>query len=123
MKWIILILGAALFLTNPSLKEHKQAISDVTKEVIKETKIDGIINLFGNGEDLLIKAIQSETKRDNYYLFSLTKIKIDNESSPIIIGIGILGEVYIFDDVKQELISQIELFKSGAGSLFKLFNS
>jgi hypothetical protein len=117
--YILLIIVAVLFFTNPSLEDHQDATAKVASEILQETEIDGLLNIFGNAEDLFIKGIKSETKRNDYFLFSVTEIPIDEESGPTIIGVGILGYVHIFDEVKQELISKIELLKSGAGLLFK----
>lgn len=115
MKWILLI-GAAtlLFFTNPSLENHKLAAANEGMEVLKETELNGIFSLFGGGEDFVINLLKSATHRRDYYLFSVTEISLGEDTAPQTIGIGILGQVFIFPQVKQELISQIDMLKSGA---------
>lgn len=121
MKWIILfIVCVVLFYTNPSLESHKVIGSKEIITVLKDAKLDGVIALFGGGEEFLIDTFKSGIHRRNYYLFSLTEmsLSIDEDSTPQVIGIGILNQVYIFPEAKQELKSQIDMLVSGAKMLF-----
>lgn len=121
MKWIIsLIVCIILFYTNPSVEEHKVVGSKEIIAVLKDAKLDEFFSAFGGGEEFLIDTFKSGIHRRNYYLFSLTEISLSNEedSSPQVIGIGILNQVYIFPEAKQELKSQIDMLKSGAKMLF-----
>lgn len=121
MKWIIsFIICIILFYTNPSLEEHKVVGSKEIITVLKDAKLDGFFSVFGGGEEFLINTFKSGIHRRNYYLFSLTEmsLSIEEDSTPQVIGIGILDQVYIFPEAKQELKSQIDMLVSGAKMLF-----
>ena len=77
MKWIILfIVCVVLFYTNPSLESHKVNGSKEIITVLKDAKLDGVIALFGGGEEFLIDTFKSGIHRRNYYLFSLTEMSL-----------------------------------------------
>ncbi len=98
MKWILL-LGVLLFFTNPSVEKHKSAVAE---ELIEIFNYNGELDL-GSFEVFAIELMKTGVDRKDYYLFSLTKMKniLNEDSEPIIIGIGILGQVYLFPQVKQ----------------------
>lgn len=111
MKKLIIIIATcisliALFVLNPDTAQHKQKVLTEYKPVIMES-IKGENNLanilvgslFSNAID---EKITNEITADNYYLFSLTKVKENGK----IIGIGILGKVFLFlseDDVARNM--------------------
>jgi hypothetical protein len=116
--WLFLIIAAAvLFFTNPSLEKHKDKAANEAMAVFKESKVYGMLNSFsfGKGDELILNSIKGGTHRNNYFLFSLTTMQLSKENETTTIGIGILGVVYIFDDAKQELKSQIDSYDSAAG--------
>jgi len=117
LKWpIIIISGVILFLTNPSLSKHKVAVANEGMGILKETKLDGIFELFGGGEEFTENLFKSSSRRQNYFLFSLTEFDMGEDyGGSNVIGIGALGYVYIFPQVREEILSQIETLKSGAG--------
>ena len=116
LKWpLIIILGLILFLTNPSLSKHKVAVANEGMGILKETKLDGIFELFGGGEEFTDNLFKSSTRRQNYFLFSLTEFDMGEDyGGSSVIGIGAFGYVYIFPQVREEILSQIETLKSGA---------
>jgi hypothetical protein len=120
LKWpLIIILGVILFLTNPSLSKHKVAVANEGMGILKETKLDGIFELFGGGEEFTENLFKSSTKRQNYFFFSLTEFDMGEDyGGSNVIGIGALGYVYIFPQVREEILSQIGTLKSGAGLFF-----
>lgn len=116
--WLLVIIAAAvLFFTNPSLEKHRNVTATEAMSIFKESKVFGIIKSFtlGKGDELLMSSIKGGIHRNNYFLFSLTTLKSSDDNDSKIIGIGILGMVYIFDDAKQEFKSQIESYDSAAG--------
>jgi hypothetical protein len=120
MKWAILIIACAiLFFTNPSVQTHKSVVAREGMEILKQSPIDAVLSAYGGGEQLMVNAIKSATHRKNFYLFSLTEITMGDDSAPKTIGIGILGFVYIFPEVKQELMSQMDLLTSAAQLLLQ----
>jgi len=102
MKKVLIGLGtiiAILGITNPSVEDHKQK---VTKIMVSEMKNDLQDNPFASfGLLLVTKMIDGIVTRDNYIIFSLTKISAFGESK--IVGYGILGNVYISDDLEKSM--------------------
>ncbi len=118
LTWLLVIVSAAvLFFTNPSLEKHKSKTANEAMAVFKESKVYGMLNSFsfGKGDELILNSIKGGTHRNNYFLFSTTTMQLSKENETTTIGIGILGVVYIFDDAKQELKSQIDSYDSAAG--------
>lgn len=77
----IIVLGILLLISNPSSEKHKKKIVEKFK---KENPLTGQL---GAG-DLLTKAISY----DDYYLFSISRISINNEA--ISFGVGSYVLVY-----------------------------
>ena len=77
----LLVIGVLLLLTNPSLEKHKKKI------VEKFNQENPITGQFVAG-DILTKAIAY----DDYYLFSLSKISLNNKT----ISFGIAGFVVVY---------------------------
>ena len=116
--WALIIISIiVLFFTNPSLEKHKDKTAIEAMAVFKESKVFGILNSFsfGKGDEIILNSIKGGTHRNNYLLFSTTTMQLSEENKSTTIGIGILGMVYIFDDAKQELKSQIDSYDSAAG--------
>jgi hypothetical protein len=117
-RWVLIIISIiVLFFTNPSLEKHKDKAANEAMAVFKESKVYGMLNSFsyGKGDELILNSIKGGTHRNNYFLFSTTTMQLSKENETTTIGIGILGVVYIFDDAKQELKSQIDSYDSAAG--------
>ena len=115
---LVIIVAAVLFFTNPSLEKHQTEFGEIITEVITETKIEESLFFLG-GKEGVRNLIISGVNRNNYLIISFTTyttFTISDESSPKIVGIGVLGKVYIFNDVKQKLISIINAINSGSKS-------
>jgi len=95
MKKVLIGLGIVtviLGITNPSVESHKQAvIKTIAPDIKDEIKKNPFMALAS-------KMMESMIDRDNYILFSLTKISAMGESK--IVGYGVLGNVYISDKIK-----------------------
>jgi hypothetical protein len=78
---ILLIIAAALFVSNPDLKKHQDKIVEKFKQ---ENPVTGAL---GAGE--LIKQVVAY---DNYYICSLGKISVTNET----VSFGIAGFVIVY---------------------------
>lgn len=103
--WIIIALLVLLFvaiLTNPNLEEHKQAVKTVVNQKIQSSLSDNGANNFEAlgtllGGSLAGKLIDDAVTKDNYLLFSITKINWDGESRSI--GYGVFGNVFLSQKV------------------------
>ena len=113
MKYIIVIcLLAILYASNPSLEDHQNAVKEKISKIIKSqmptdektTSTLGEIGtaigtLFGNS---LLEGIAKEVvKKKDYFFFSLTSVEYNGNEK--VIGIGILGNVHISEEVEKEL--------------------
>lgn len=101
--WVIIITGfltLALMATNPSIEDHREGVKKMYKEKLADLnkeKKDDLAAQIGTGIGLLIGDgfIDKIVSRDNYLLFSLTKVSVTDKTKHI--GIGILGNVFIQD--------------------------
>ena len=104
---IILVVFATIILiavlTNPSSEEHKQAVKSVVNHVVQNSisengsDMEKLGILFGSS--LAEKLIENSVTRDNYILFSITKIKWQGESKNI--GYGLFGNVFLSEKVNK----------------------
>lgn len=93
MKKILIILGVLLiaaFFLNPSAESHQSKIVD-------EFKSDNrLINILESVSDINISDISKlAVERDNYYFFSIGKVKGIDKS----VSIGLFGYVYVYADL------------------------
>jgi hypothetical protein len=88
---IVAIVGALFVLvlaqTNPDLEDHRSALKSHVMNQAGNTLFKGInrdsgLNNLGNllGSALIDKLVDVMVTRDNYLLFSLTKVKYDGEN-------------------------------------------
>lgn len=104
---IILIVFATIILiavlTNPSSEEHKQAVKSVINQVVQNSisengsDMEKLGILFGSS--LAEKLIENSVNRDNYILFSITRITWQGKSK--IIGYGLFGNVFLSEKVNK----------------------
>lgn len=104
---IILIVFATIILiavlTNPSSEEHKQAVKSVVNQVVQNSisengsDMEKLGILFGSS--LAEKVIENSVTRDNYIVFSITKITWQGESKSI--GYGLFGNVFLSEKVNK----------------------
>ena len=98
--------------TNPSTAEHKEAVKEKVSSAFENNNSDG--NAFQKlgeqlGQTIGMALIDKMIKRDNYLLFSLTKSKfLDNDEKEKVVGLGILGKVYLRDEFSEKVTKKIE---------------
>lgn len=100
------ILLVAIF-TNPSQEEHKEKVKETFtayyQKSLKENQADSenafaaLGSLLGN--TLINSMIENAITRDNYIIFSLTKITYEGEEKSI--GYGIFGNVFLSEKVEK----------------------
>jgi hypothetical protein len=105
--WILfLILLAVMFFTNPSAMKHRSAVNESVQGILgnKVEKYEFLKNLMDNDyvKNLIEAGLNTNVKRTNYFIFSLTEIKFD-DSDYTIIGVGAFGYVHIFSQFEDEL--------------------
>jgi len=99
---ILTIIAIGIF-TNPGLERHQ---STVSKELIYLTKNKFNDSLSKN--NIINTRIDSLVQVDNYFVFSKTKLIVDDKHKEI--GIGCLGKVWMnekFESVGEKLISRL----------------
>lgn len=90
------------FFSNPEREEHEEALKIKLTSITEEVLLEKTNNEF---EIVILKLAANEVadeivkyiSRENYLFFSLTKVNMGSKSK--VIGIGILGRVYISDEV------------------------
>ncbi len=105
---ISVIIAGILFATNPKESDHRSAVKDkanlIFQKVMKE-KSDGNDATAGFGlllgGYLVDRVIETAVTRDNYLLFSLTKIRFQDQDKTI--GFGMLGAVFVSSKVDEAL--------------------
>ena len=101
-----------LMSTNPSTAEHKEAVKEKVSAAFENNNTDG--NAFQKlgeqlGQTIGMALIDKMIKRDNYLLFSLTKSKfLDNDEKEKVVGLGILGKVYLANEFSEKVTEKIE---------------
>lgn len=107
IRWVVFgFILIAMMATNPSLEDHRQAVIDEIMKGTNNSKANSPDNDWEKlgteiGKSLGKTLINNLVRRENYLLFSLTKISIDGTEKNV--GIGIFGKVWIFNhDNKQE---------------------
>ena len=112
---ILIVIGfllVALMATNPSSEEHKEAVKEKVSAAFENNNSDG--NAFQKlgeqlGQTIGMAIIDKMIKRENYLLFSLTKSKfLDNDEKEKVVGLGILGKVYLRDEFSEKVTEKIE---------------
>ncbi|MFC4739033.1 DUF4359 domain-containing protein [Flavobacterium ponti] len=105
---VVLVLLVAIF-TNPSQTEHKEKIKETFtnyyQKSLDENKIDSENNFaaLGSllGETLINQIIEKAVTRENYVIFSITKITFKGEKKSI--GYGIFGNVFLSKKIEDTL--------------------
>lgn len=105
--WILfLILLAVMFFTNPSAMKHRSAVNESVQRILgnKVEKYEFLKNLMDNDyvKNLIEAGLNTNVKRTNYFIFSLTEINF-GEGDSVIVGMGIFGYVHIFSGFEDEV--------------------
>jgi len=85
IKWLLILVVAIIvlgFFTNPNESDHLKSL----KKTIR---------------NLPVKVREKAVKIEDYKIFSLTKVKVQGEEK--IVGIGIFGKVWYFNDLEEKL--------------------
>lgn len=94
--WIAVLLGiiAVLFFTNPDKEKHIDVLQTKISELLSEKADDKVSATMtaSLGGSIAKKVLESQLRIDDYYLFSLGKIK-DKDTSKTV-SFGILGMVF-----------------------------
>lgn len=102
--FIVIALVGVSFFTNPGLEEHKTVVKQAYLELL-DKEIDssivgkGIKNLgMGLSTVFVEKLVDNRVSRDNYLLFSLTRVMYKGERR--LVGMGVFGNVFLFGEPK-----------------------
>jgi hypothetical protein len=102
---LLLLLLVAMFFTNPKASDHRKAVNNSINKILNQKiEIYETLNKILNNDyvkNLIEATINSNVKRNNYFIISFTEFNTGDDYQ--IIGIGILGKVYIFDAFEEEL--------------------
>ncbi len=120
-QWLILVgILAVLGLTNPDKETHvkeatnsaKHALKLITsKGMLKENALGSILGMAFGGA--VVEGAASELiERKNYLFFSLTTFLFDGRDQ--IIGLGILGNVFIFEQFQEIIKTNFEKLHGGS---------
>ena len=108
MKYVIaIIICAILFASNPKLEAHQRAAKDKISQVLRSQLSKSIDNSVQTefavmlGASLVDDVIIEVVKRKDYFFFSLTSIEFNGNNSNV--GIGILGQVWFFDEINDQI--------------------
>ncbi len=105
---ILGLLIAIMASTNPSTDEHRSAVLNKLKQEYSKENESRTQNAFEKlGENIgfgIAKGIiDNLVTRDNFFVFSLTKIEIQDEEK--IIGVGLFGAVWIKPDFNKDKLN------------------
>ncbi len=112
---ILIVIGflmVVLMATNPSTAEHKEAVKEKVSSAFENNNTD--VNAFQKlgeqlGQTIGMVIIDKMIKRENYLLFSLTKSRfLDNDEKEKVVGLGILGKVYLSNEFSEKVTEKIE---------------
>ncbi|MFC3353596.1 DUF4359 domain-containing protein [Sphingobacterium zeae] len=111
---IVIAVMLTAILTNPSKEEHEKIVRAKAEQLLKsqlhakDQQFFGLgMQLFGN--DIVDKFIQTSVVVDNYYLFSLTKIKWQGTEQTI--GGGAFKHIWLspkIDEKADEIIAALK---------------
>lgn len=100
-----LIIFTVFVLTNPDRASHLAKVKErvmekvnvqkaATDNVFDETNMGQIVDAMG--ASIADNMVSKSIKVDNLFAFSLTRLHTETENT--VIGLGILGRVYLFDN-------------------------
>lgn len=107
-----ILLVAILIFSNPSEENHIESVKNKVKMAFKKKMASEMIENESNsmqslgkglgllfGDAVIDKMADGFISRDNYFLFSITKADYKGENK--IIGLGLLGNVFISDEISK----------------------
>lgn len=112
---LVALMLLAVFL-NPKEEQHKERMRAKAVELLKQEAgakhgdlLDVGMNLFGGV--LLDQFVDSRVRAENYYLFSLTKLRAPNEE--ITVGLGAFGKVWLSPKLDEKVAELGKWIKQG----------
>ena len=112
----MVLLMLIAFFTNPKKEQHEKIVREKAIALLKqqagkknEKVVDFGIQLFGN--TLVDQFIQNHVTVENYYLFSLTKIRTTTQQNTI--GGGALGTIWLSPKIDQKAAEIAKMIKEG----------
>lgn len=110
---VLLMLLAVV--TNPTQEQHEAAVKEKAIALFKkqlnydhQEAIDFAMNLVGN--QVINQFLQNNVQVENYYLFSLTKLRWEGKST--IIGGGAFKQVWLSDKIDAKAEEIIAVLKN-----------
>lgn len=108
----VIILLIAIF-TNPSQEEHKEKVKETFtayyQKSLKENQTDSknAFSALGSllGNSLINAMIENAITRNNYVVFSLTKVTYEGEEK--LIGYGVFGNVFLSEKIEEAFDKKI----------------
>lgn len=98
---IILVLVLTLAaVTNPDLDAHREAVTEVVNDETGVSKGDKDLGKLVGGS-IARFMVNNTVSRDDYFFFSLTKLKLTGEEE--VIGYGAFGYVYVKKEVRDKV--------------------
>lgn len=104
------------FFTNPTKEQHETAVREKAIILLKqqagkqnEQVVDFGIQLFGS--TLIDQFMQNHVKVENYYLFSLTKLRLGTQES--IIGGGAFRYIWLSTKIDEKAAEIATMIKEG----------
>lgn len=110
-KEMFIVFGAIVLFIAVSLNPNKERHQENVKSIFMKSIQKDMSESMTNGNDLEIagsslgaalainvidQLIKTSVTRDNYFIFSMTRLTWEGESR--IVAIGVLDEIYVFDD-------------------------
>lgn len=112
----MIVLMLIAFFTNPKPERHEKVVREKVIQLFKEQAgkqneeaVDFGMQLFGN--TLIDQFMQNHVQIDNYYLFSLTKIRVGHQENTI--GGGALGIVWLSPKIDEKATEIAKMIKEG----------
>ncbi len=93
----------AMMVTNPSLEDHRQAVTDeLGKKISQSTSGDQESDSWEKigaqiGESIGKIVLDRVVKRENYLLFSITTVKVGDVKKDL--GFGVFGKVWLYHNL------------------------
>lgn len=122
-----LIVFAVAFFTNPGEQAHQTALKAKSNAIMDEIVAERNDVLSATawqlaGTRLLNEFIDTNLTVDNYYLFSVSKIRWNGKAYPV--GVGAFGKVYITRQLNKDVVQPIiddmeEKVKNSLPDIFK----
>ncbi|HLT87650.1 MAG TPA: DUF4359 domain-containing protein [Sphingobacterium sp.] len=114
LSMVVLMLIA--FFSNPKQEQHEKIVREKAIVLLKqqagkqnEQVVDFGIQLFGN--TLIDQFMQNHVRIENYYLFSLTKIRVGHQENTI--GGGLFGTVWLSPKIDEKAAEIAKMIKEG----------